>query len=93
MLPSTNQKIADHLKMNAIISLVEESVKVEISIRIAGVIWCAGKFRCFIFSPESKINMLTENYVISQGLLEFIWMEGYSGQSSNPGLAMAILVL
>ena len=28
-----------------------------------------------------------------QGLLEFIWTEGYSGQSSNPGLALAILVL
>jgi hypothetical protein len=28
-----------------------------------------------------------------QGLLEFIWMEGCSGQSSNPGLALVILVL
>ena len=25
-----------------------------------------------------------------QGLLEFIWTEGYSGQSSNPGLAFAL---
>ena len=28
-----------------------------------------------------------------QGLLEFIWTEGYSGRSSNPGLALANLVL
>ena len=28
-----------------------------------------------------------------QGLLEFIWTEGYSGRSSNPDLALAILVL
>ena len=31
--------------------------------------------------------------VIVQGLLKFIWTEGYSGRSSNPGLALAILVL
>ena len=30
---------------------------------------------------------------VDQGLLEFIWTEGYSGQSSNPGLSLAILVL
>ena len=28
-----------------------------------------------------------------QGLLEFIWTEGCSDQSSNPGRALAILVL
>ena len=32
-------------------------------------------------------------YIVLQGLLEFIWTEGYSGGSSNPGLALAILVL
>ena len=31
--------------------------------------------------------------LIIQGLLAFIWTEGYSGRSSNPGLALAILVL
>jgi hypothetical protein len=30
--------------------------------------------------------------VPTQGLLEFIWTEGYSGQSSNPGLALAFMV-
>jgi hypothetical protein len=36
---------------------------------------------------------MTLRYNFMQGLLEFIWTEGCSGQSSNPGPAMAILVL
>jgi len=38
---------------------------------------------------------LVFNHLISnilQGLLEFIWTEGCSGQSSNPGPALAIFV-
>ena len=34
----------------------------------------------------------SEIHILMQGLLEFIWTEECSGQSSNPGIALAILV-
>ena len=38
-------------------------------------------------------SFVTRKCAFSQGLLEFIWTEGCSGQSSNPGPALTILVL
>ena len=49
------------------------------------------KFRSYIVSGF-VVSKLT-NVEATQGLLEFIWTKEYSGRSSNPGLALAILVL
>ena len=50
--------------------------------------------RCTIFVTIWKIVYIKDfPSMLCQGLLEFIWTEGYSGQSSNPGLALAIIVL
>ena len=45
------------------------------------------------FAFEITIMLKVVFNGITQGLLEIIWMEGYSVSSSNPGLALAILVL
>ena len=44
-------------------------------------------------SPEIIKKCYFVELELTQGLLEFIWTEGYSGRSANPGLSLAILVL
>ena len=50
------------------------------------------------FSTHNTDSMVLESNALGptkdakgQGLLEFIWTEGWLGQSSNPGPALAIL--
>ena len=46
---------------------------------------------CHAFQDlSSKLELKMILLYIFQGQLEFIWTEGYSGRSSNPGLTLAI---
>jgi hypothetical protein len=49
----------------------------------------AGNFFGF---EKYGLHIKVKGSILMQELLEFIWTEGYSGRSSNPGLALAILV-
>ena len=55
---------------------------------------CKNILHRFGYNNETARDPHKKNLQYADGrLLEFIWTEGYSGRSYNPGLALAILVL